>query len=111
MCPNMCPWVGSHAPSRGRQLWGLPSRMEYLSPQGVLLLRVYGTFASPLGLELRGPAAWQATPSRARCWHACHQLLPWLPVTFFMVPDGAWPGLDQWLCTAYRKSPSTRKPT
>ena len=33
----MCPWVGSHAPSCERQLWGLPSRMEYLSPQGVLL--------------------------------------------------------------------------
>ena len=33
----MCPWVGPHAPSFGRQLWGLPSRVEYLSPQGVLL--------------------------------------------------------------------------
>ena len=33
-CPHMCPWVGSHAPSCGRQLWGLPSRMEYLSPKG-----------------------------------------------------------------------------
>ena len=33
----MCPWVGSHAPSCGRQSWWLPSRMEYLSPQGVLL--------------------------------------------------------------------------
>ena len=54
----MCPWVGSHAPSCERQLWGLPSRMEYLSPQGVLLPRVYGATASPLWLELRGPAAW-----------------------------------------------------
>ena len=33
----MCPWVGSHAASCGQQIWGLPSRMEYLSPQGVLL--------------------------------------------------------------------------
>ena len=49
----MCPWVGSPAPSCGRQLWGLPSRMEYLSPQGVLLPRVYGTTASVLWLELR----------------------------------------------------------
>ena len=36
-CPHMCPWVGPHAPSSGRQLWGLPSRLEYLSPQGILL--------------------------------------------------------------------------
>ena len=32
-CPHMCPWVMPHAPSFGRQLWGLPSRVEYLSPQ------------------------------------------------------------------------------
>ena len=44
-CPHMCPWVGPRAPSFGRQLWGLPSRVEYLSPQGVLLLLVYGTTA------------------------------------------------------------------
>ena len=31
----MSPWVGSRAPSSARQLWGLPNRMEYLSPQGV----------------------------------------------------------------------------
>ena len=41
----MCPWVGPRAPSFGRQLWGLPSRVEYLSPQGVLLPLVYGTTA------------------------------------------------------------------
>ena len=41
----MCWWVGSYAPSSGRQVWGLPSRVEYPSPQGVLLPRVYG----PLG--------------------------------------------------------------
>ena len=51
----MCPWVGSHAPSCGRQLWGLPSRIECPSPQGVLHPRVYGTTASPLWLELQGP--------------------------------------------------------
>ena len=50
----MCPWVGPHAPSFGRQLSGLPSCVEYLSPQGVLLPLVYGTTASPLWLELRG---------------------------------------------------------
>ena len=30
----MCPWLGPHVPSFGRQLWGLPSRVEYLSVQG-----------------------------------------------------------------------------
>ena len=92
----MCPWVGPHAPSFGRQLWGLPSRVEYLSPQGVLLPLVYGTTASPLWLELRGHSAWQATPSWTVYRLACHRLLPWLRVTFAMVPDATWPGLDQW---------------
>ena len=92
----MCPWVGPHAPSFGRQLWGLPSRVEYLSPQGVLLPLVYGTTASALWLELRGHSAWQATPSWTVYRLACHRLLPWLRVTFAMVPDAAWPGSDQW---------------
>ena len=91
----MCPWVGPHAPSFGRQLWGLPSRVEYLSPQGVLLPLVYGTTASPLWLELRGHSAWQATPSWTVYRLACHRLLPWLRVTFAMVPDAAWPGSDK----------------
>ena len=59
----MCSWVGPHAPSFRRQLWGLPSRVEYLSLQGVLLPLVYGTTASTLWPELRGHSAWQATPS------------------------------------------------
>ena len=92
----MCPWVGPHAPSFGRQLWGLPSRVDHLSPQGVLLPLVYGTTASPLWLELRGHSAWQATPSWTVYRLACHRLLPWLRVTFAMVPDAAWPGSDQW---------------
>ena len=91
----MCPSVGSHAPSCGRQLWGLPSRMVYLSTQGVLLPRDYGWTALPLWLKLRGTVAWQATPPWAVCWHACHQLLSWLQVTFAMVPDAAWPGSGQ----------------
>ena len=69
--------------------------MEYLSPQGVLLPLVYGTTASPLWLELRGRSAWQATPSWTVYRLACHRLLPWLRVTFAMVPDAAWPGSDQ----------------
>ena len=92
----MCPWVGPHAPSFGRQLWGLPSRVEYLSPQGVLLPLVYGTTASPLWFELRGHSAWQETPSWTVYRLACHRLLPWLRVTFAMVPDAAWSGSDQW---------------
>ena len=91
----MCRWVGPHAPSFGRQLWGLPSHVEYLSPQGVLLPLVYGTTASPLWLELRGRSAWQATPSWTVYRLACHRLLPWLRVTFAMVPDAALPGSDQ----------------
>ena len=83
-------------PSFGRQLWGLPSRVEYLSPQGVLLPLVYGTTASPLWLELRGRSALHATPSWTVYRLACHRLLPWLRVTFAMVPDAAWPGSDQW---------------
>ena len=70
--------------------------MEYLSPQGVLLPLVYSTTASPLWLELRANSAWQATPSWTVYRLACHRLLPWLRVTFAMVPDAAWPGSDQW---------------
>ena len=84
-------------PPSGEQqnLWGLPSRIEHLSPQGVLRPQVYGTTALPLWLELRGPAAWQATPFWTVCRHACHQLLPWLQATFAIVPDAASPGWDQ----------------
>ena len=86
----MCPRVGPHAPSFGRQLWGLPSSVEYLSPQGVLLSLVYGTTAPPLWLELRGHSAWQATPSWTVYRLACHWLLPWLRMTFAMLPDAVW---------------------
>ena len=91
----MCQWVGPHAPSFGRQLWGLPSRVEYLLPQGVLLPLVYSTTTSLLWLELRGLSVWQATPSWTVYQLSCQRLLPWLRVTFAMVPDAAWPGSDQ----------------
>ena len=71
-------------------------------PCGVSLTRrvlpplVYGTTASPLWLELRGHFAWQATPSWTVYRFARPRLLPWLRVTFAMVPDAAWPGSDQW---------------
>ena len=106
----MCPWVGPHAPSFGRQLWGLPSRVEYLSPQGVLLLLVYGTTASPLWFELRGHSAWQATPSWTVYRLACHRLLPWLRLTFAMVPDAYWPGSDEWPWSTAPAPGSLRQP-
>ena len=62
----------------------------------VWLPLVYGTTASPLWLGLRGRSAWQATPSWTVYRLACHRLLPWLPLTFAMVPDATWPGSDQW---------------
>ena len=83
-------------PPLGGSSGGLLSRVEYLSPQGVLLPLVYGTTASSLWLELQGHSAWQVTPSWTVYWLACHRLLPWLRVTFAMVPDAAWPGSDQW---------------
>ena len=92
----MCPWVGPHAPSFGRQVWRLPSRVEYLSTQRVLLPLVYSTTVAPLWLQLRGHSAWQATPSWTVYRLASHALLPWLRVTFAMVPDAARPGSDQW---------------
>ena len=36
------------------------------------------------------------TPSWTVYRLTCHRLLPWLRVTFAMVPDAAWPGSDQW---------------
>ena len=76
-------------------LFRLRSRVEYLSPQGVLLPPVYGTTVSPLLPEVRGPAAWQSTPSWTVYRLACHRLLPWLLVTFAMVTDATWLGSEQ----------------
>ena len=53
------------APPLGGSSGGLPSRLGYLSLQGVLLPRVYGTIASPPWLELRGLSALQALPTHA----------------------------------------------
>ena len=74
---------------------GADSRVEYPSPQGVLLPRVYVTIASPLWPDQRSLPAWQVTPSWTVYRLACHRLLPWLRVTFAMVPDAAWPGSNQ----------------
>ena len=88
----MYPWVVP--PPLGGSSGGLPSCVEYLSPQEVFFPRVYGTITSPLRLELPGPSAWRATPSGTVYRLACHRLLPWLRVTFAMVPDAAWPGSE-----------------
>ena len=49
------------------------------------------------------------TPSSTVYRLACHPLLPWLRVTFAMVPGAAWPGSDQWrLSTAPATGPVRR---
>ena len=58
----MFPWVGSHAPSCGRQLLGLLRRVEYLPPQGVLLWRVYGTVSSAAVARVAGPRCLAGDP-------------------------------------------------
>ena len=95
-CPHMCPWVGPHAPSFGRQLWGAAQPCGVsLTTRGIApaCLR-YDRLT--LWLELRGHSAWQVTPSWTVYRLACHRLLPWLRVTFAMVSGAAWPGSDQW---------------
>ena len=92
----MCPWVGPHAPSFGRQLWELPSRVELLSPQGVLLPLVYGTTASPLWLELRGRSAGQATALLDCVPAGLSPVASMAPGDVCHGPDAGWPGSDQW---------------
>ena len=36
-CPHMCPWVGPHVPSFSSSPQGLPSPVEHLLPQAVVL--------------------------------------------------------------------------
>ena len=83
------------SPLLGGSSEGLPSRVECLSPQEVNAPATYGTTASPLRLKMRGPAAWQATPSLAVYRLACHRLLPGLGATFALVPSAARPGFEQ----------------
>ena len=74
-----------------------------------MLPRFYGTTASPLWLELRSRTAWQATPSWTVYRLAWYRLLPWLCVTFAMVPDADGPGSDQLPCgTAPASAPVAR---
>ena len=75
-------------PPLGGSSGGLPSRLEYLSPQGVLVPRVYSAIASPLWLELRGlscavsQATWHLfTGVHARCAVCAVSLATWLLFT------------------------------
>ena len=92
----MCPWVESHAPCSRRQPWGAarPCGVS-LTTRGIAPASLRYSRLTPAA-RVVGPRAWQANPSRAVCRQACHQLLPWLQVTFAMVPDAARPGSDQW---------------
>ena len=81
-------WPDQVAP-RGRKA----SSTRKIKPQ---TSNLYGTTAPSLWLELRSLSAWQATPSWTVYRPARHRLLPWLRVTFAMVQNPAWPGLDQW---------------
>ena len=87
----MCPWVGPHVSFFGRQLWGAAQ------PCGVSLT-IRGIAPVSLQYDRLTPVAcvaWLATSSLTVYRLACHRLLPWLRVTFAMVPDAAWPGSDQ----------------
>ena len=87
----------------GEQSWRALGAPKRLWPGGFVVIDgvfevavgVSAATASPLWLELRGHSAWQVTPSWTVYRLACHRLLPWLRVTFAMVPDAAWPGSDQ----------------
>ena len=82
----MCPWLGPHVPSFGRQLWEAAQPCGVSLSTGVLLPRIYGMTASLLWLELRGFAAWQAMPSCTLCRLACHPVFPRLRVMFAVAP-------------------------
>ena len=58
----MCPWLRSHAPLCGRQPWLLPSRIEYLSSEGVLLPRVYGLPPDACGSSCGAPLLGRRPP-------------------------------------------------
>ena len=107
MSPHVSAGTVTCPPPAGGSFRGLRGGLKYLSPPGVLLPRdytVYGTSTSLLWLELRGPAARQATPSWAVCRLACNQLIQQLQLTFAMVPDAAWLGSDRW---PWRTAPAT----
>ena len=47
-------------------------------------------------VRVAGPRCLAGDPLLVVCRHTCHRLLPWLQVTFDLVPDAARPGSDQW---------------
>ena len=92
----MCPWVGPRPPPSGGSsggcsaVWSISHHKRYCSRLSTVRP------SHPCGLSCPGLPAWQATPSWTVYRLACYRLLPWLRVTFAMVPDAAWPGSDQW---------------
>ena len=71
-------------------VWFVSHHRGYCSPESTV------RSPHPCGSSCEAPLYWQAAPSSAVYGHACHQLLPWLMVTFAGVPDAAGPGSDQW---------------
>ena len=84
MFPHVLPrWVvGANVPSFWRQRWGMPSRVEYVLPQRVLLPP--STVPSPhlCGLSCGVTLACRLLPSWTMYQHAWNSLLPWLWATF-----------------------------
>ena len=99
-------------PPLGGSFGGMPCRFEILTPQRVLLLRVYGT---PAVLSISHPKGYGSCESTVRSPYpcglicgfsllrrrplywivyrvACHRLLPWPRLPFAMDCDAAWLG-------------------
>ena len=90
----MSPWVGPHAPSFGRRLWGCPAVWSISHHKGYCSRESTVRPPHPCGLNCGAPLL-QATPSWTVYRLACQRLLPWLRVTLVMVSDAASPGSDQ----------------
>ena len=91
----MCPSVGPHAPSFGRQLWGAAQQCGVsLTTGDIAAASLRYDRLTPMA-QFAGPRCLASDPSWTVYRLACHRLLPWLRVMFAMVPDAAWLGSDQ----------------
>ena len=74
----------------------LPSRVEYLSPQGIYCSRDSSVRSpQPCGLGRGILLLGRHPPLRTVYWLTCQWLLQWSWVTFAMILDASWPGWDQ----------------
>ena len=96
LCLHMCPSVGSHAPSCGRQLWGgcpalwsISHPREYRSPESTVRPSHPGGSKCGALLLRRRPLPWLCAGSPVT------NFFPRLRLTFAMVADAAGPGSDQ----------------